>query len=422
MRITLPYGRETVPLYLDKKQLIGVFSPVEVTGVPDASDELGRSMANPVGCEGLQSLISAGKKVAIAVDDNTRVTPVQSILTVLLEQMKSLGVKREDVVIVVALGTHRKMTEQEMKERYSPEVVEEYDIVNHDCNDPSGLRFLGKLPGNVPVYINKRFLGADIRIGVGNIVPHFTAGWSAGSKILLPGLAGQETVGGMHYHGANTIPNAVGKDVNPPRTLMDDFAEKVGLHFIINTVLTRSERIYSVHSGDFIQAHREGVGTSKQLYSVRIPRLGDVAIVSSYPADIEFWQAMKGLYSADLATRKGGGILLVTPCPEGISVTHKGWADLLAYDSKELEEMIKRKEVEDITAASLALCVAKTREPYTVCLCSEGISEKEAEKLHFQKFNDPQEALSYLDEKVGMNSKKVVLTHGGETFPIPESS
>ncbi|MDH5362878.1 MAG: lactate racemase domain-containing protein, partial [Aigarchaeota archaeon] len=99
MRITLPYGRETVPLYLDKKQLIGVFSPVEVTGVPDASDELGRSMANPVGCEGLQSLISAGKKVAIAVDDNTRVTPVQSILTVLLEQMKSLGVKREDVVI-----------------------------------------------------------------------------------------------------------------------------------------------------------------------------------------------------------------------------------------------------------------------------------------------------------------------------------
>jgi len=112
----------------------------------------------------------------------------------------------------------------------------------------------------------------------------------------------------------------------------------------------------------------------------------------------------------------------VTPCPEGISATHKEWVDLLAHDSKELEEKIRRKEVEDMTAASLALCVAKTREPYTVCLVSDGISDKEAEKLHFHKFDDPQEALKYLDEKIGRNSRKLVLTHGGETFPILGSS
>jgi len=418
MRIALPYGQDTVPIQVDKKQLIGVFSPLEAAGVPDPTDELARCITNPVGCKGLETIISVGKKVAIAVDDNTRVTPVRMVLAVLLEKMKSLGVKRENVTIVVALGTHRRMTNEEMREKYGPEVVEGYEIVNHECDDPSTLMSLGRLPGNVPIYINKRFMEADARIGVGNIIPHFTAGWSAGSKILLPGLAGEETVAGMHYYGAKTVPNAVGKDMNPARTLMDNFAKKVGLHFIINTVLTRSGRIHGVHCGDFIQAHREGVESSRKLYSVQIPRLADITIASSYPADIEFWQAEKGLYSADLSTRRGGGILLVTPCPEGISATHKEWVDLLAYNSKELEEKIKRKESEDMTAASLALCVAKTREPYTVCLFSDGISDREAERLHFHKVEDPQEGLNYLDEKLGRDSKKLVLTHGGETFPI----
>jgi len=269
MKITLPYGQDTIPIHVDNSQLIGVFSPVEVAGVPDATSELKRCIAEPVGCKGLQSLISAGKKVAIAVDDNTRVTPVRTILAVLLEKMKSLGVKRENVAIVVALGTHRPMTELEMKDKYGPEVVEEYEVVNHDCSNPSNLTSLGTLPGDVPIYMNKRFMKADVRIGIGNIIPHFTAGWSGGSKILLPGLAGEETVAGMHYYGAKTIPNAVGKDMNPPRTLMENFAKEIGLHFIINTVLTRSGRIHSVHCGDFIKAHGEGVEASRQLYSVR---------------------------------------------------------------------------------------------------------------------------------------------------------
>ena len=106
------------------------------------------------------------------------------------------------------------------------------------------------------------------------------------------------------------------------------------------------------------------------------------------------------------------------PCPEGISVTHKKWADLLAYNSEALEEMIERKKVDDLTAASLALCVAKIREPYTICLYSHGISDKEAEKLHFKKFDTPQEALKHLNKKLGRDSKKLVLTHGGETYPI----
>ena len=76
-----------------------------------------------------------------------------------------------------------------------------------------------------------------------------------------------------------------------------------------------------------------------------------------------------------------------------------------------------RGDVDDLTAASLALCVAKTREPFTVYLCSNGISEREAEKLHFTKFDTPTEALRHLQREVGMTT--IVLPHGGDTLPRP---
>jgi len=418
LRTKIPYGKDYVTMDIDEKQLIGVFSPVDFEDVPEPRERLIHSIENPIGGRRLSSLISPSKEVTITVDDNTRITPTQTILPTLLEEIEFLGVRKSDITIIVALGTHRPMTDRELREKYGSEIVEEYNIVNHEWDNPSELKPMGKLPGDVPIWINKRFTEADVRIGVGNIIPHFTAGWSGGSKILLPGLAGEETVAGMHYYGATTMPNALGEYVNQPRTFMDGFAKRIGLHMIINTVLTRSGRIADLYSGDFVEAHREGVQHSRRIYGLRIPQLADITISSSYPADIDFWQAEKALFSADLSTRKGGGILLITPCPEGISATHREWGDLLAYSSKELEEMIERREVDDLTAASLALCVAKTRERYTVCLYSDGISEKEAEKLCFTKFDSPGEALKYLNKKLGETSKKLVLTHGGETYPM----
>jgi nickel-dependent lactate racemase len=414
MRVELPYGREKRGLEVCDGRLLGVFSPKDCEPAKDARWEIVTSVKKPIGSSSLDSLLRPGKSVAIAVDDNTRVTPVRIVLSTLVEYFK---LRRRDVRIIVALGTHRKMSEAEMVDKYGSEVVEEYDVINHAFDEPEQLKAVGKLPGNVPVWVNKDFLDADVKIGIGNIIPHFTAGWSAGSKILLPGLAGEETVGWMHYISAIELPNALGVPENSARMLMDKFAEQVGLDFVINTVLNRREEIVKVFSGHFVEAHRKGIEFAKEIYSVEIPFRSDITIVSSYPADIEFWQAEKGLYSADLSTRRGGGILLLTPCPEGISATHKEWADLLQYDSEAITELIKAGKVKDLTAASLALCVVKSREPYNVCVVSDGITEDAAQKLRFKKFKTLDEGLKYLDRLYGEKSRITILTHGGDTFP-----
>ncbi|MCJ7610357.1 nickel-dependent lactate racemase, partial [Candidatus Bathyarchaeota archaeon] len=326
MRIELPYGHEKSTLNLDDRRLVGVYSPTDAEAVPDVSSEVVRSLENPIGMGSLRSVVRPGKRVAIAVDDNTRVTPVRSFLQPLL---KHFGLRREDVVIIVALGTHRKMTGQEMVDKYGPELLEEYEVVNHAFDEKDQLKMMGKLPNGVPVWVNREFVNADVRISTGNIIPHFTSGWSGGSKTLLPGLAGEETVGWMHYIGAMDLPNAIGEVENSSRAVMDAFAREAGLSFIVNTVLNRGEKIVRVFTGDFVKAHREGIMLSKRIYSVSVPGRSDITVTSSYPADIEFWQGQKGLYSADRMTRKGGGIVLLTPCPEGVCVMHHDWADML---------------------------------------------------------------------------------------------
>jgi len=135
---------------------------------------------------------------------------------------------------------------------------------------------VGELPDGAPVWVNRSFLNADVRTGIGNIIPHFTAGWSAGSKILLPGLAGEETVGWMHYISAMELPNALGVVENSGRMLMDKFAEQVGLDLIIDTVLNRREEIVRIFSGNFVEAHRKGVEFAKKMYNVDVPERADI--------------------------------------------------------------------------------------------------------------------------------------------------
>ncbi len=417
LKAELPYGLDKKTFDINEKRLIGIFSPSDAEPIQDVEAEVIRSLENPIGLSSIASIIRKKRKVSIAIDDNTRITPNKSLLPPLI---KHFNLRKENVQIIIALGTHRKMTDREMLEKYGHELVEEYEIVNHAYDERDQLKMVGKLPNGVPILANKEFLNADVRISVGNIIPHFTPGWSAGSKTLLPGLAGEETVGWMHYIGAVSQPNAVGEIENSSRRIMDTFAKEVGISFIVNTVLNRSGRIVKVFSGDFVQAHREGIRLSKMIYGINVPERSTITVVSSYPADIEFWQGQKGLYTADKMTKRGGGILLVTPCPEGISVMHKDWEEMLQYDSETLIDMIEKGKIKDLTAASLALCVAKTREPYDVCVLSDGLSEEMSSKLHFRKVSSIEEGLEYLSRRLGADSMVSILTHGGDSYPITE--
>lgn len=418
MLMKIPYGKGEIKFDLDSDRLQEVISPSEVVPAKNPRLEVEAALKAPLEGPTIEGLAPSGKTVAIAVDDVTRTTPTDLLLRPLLNSLKQAGAVSDKIRVIVALGTHRRMTESEMKEKYGSEVVEEYEFINHAFDDDSQLKYLGDVARDIPVWINRAFIEADIRIVTGNIIPHFNAGWGAGAKILLPGLAGEETVGRMHVHSAMTTPNGLGMEENPTRRIIDAFAERVNIHLLVNSVITRRKEIVKVYAGHFIKAHRRGIEHAKHVYSVPTRGLSDITISSSHPADIEYWQGLKGLFSADLATRAGGGIIEVTPCPEGISVMHPKWVEYLQYDTGELKEMYQAGKIEDLVALGLALNIAHVREKHPICIISDGISEKQSEKMRFQKFDRVEDAIAMLTRRYGSDSKINILTHGGETYPV----
>ncbi len=419
MQLEIPYGKRGINFELDDRRIVKIVNPSEISPSPNPTLEIEKSLENPIQGKKISELSPKGKTVAIAVDDVTRVTPTHAILPPILRALQNAGANKKDIKIIIALGTHREMTEQEMKNKYGPQIVEEYEVINHAFNEETELEYIGKIADNVPVWINKDYIKADIRIATGNIIPHCNAGWGAGAKILLPGLAGEETVGRMHVHSGMTTPNGLGMEDNPTRKLIDEFAEKVGIHLLVNTAITRNREIVKVFSGHFVKAHREGIKFSKQIYGVEIPSLSDITICSSYPADIEFWQAQKGLFSADLATKNKGGIFLISPCPEGVAVMHPKLIDYMQYSTNELKKIYEDdKEIEDYVSLGMAMSIGYVRERHRICILSEGISQNDSEKLGFEKVQNFNEGLGFLSGQYGQDSTINILPMGGETFPI----
>lgn len=418
MLVEIPYGKSKVEFEVDDDHILSVITPSDMAPSPDPELEVINALKNPIEGPTIEELSPKGKTVAIAVDDITRVTPTHILLPPLLRLLEEAGARKEDIRIVIALGTHRRMTDQEMKEKYGAEIVEEYEVINHAFDDESQLKYVGNVAGDVPVWINRAYINADIRIATGNLIPHFNAGWGAGAKILLPGLAGEETVGRMHVHSAMTTLNGLGMEENQTRKLIDAFAEKVGIHLLVNTAITRNREIVKVFAGHFVKAHRKGIAFAKGIYGVKASGMADITISSSYPADIEFWQGEKGLFSADLATKSGGTIIELTPCPEGVSVMHPMWIEYLQHSFEDLKKLYEAGDVEDFVALGVALNVVYVKEKHPIYIISDGITDKEAEKMGFRKFKDVNEALENASRSHGSKFKINILTHGGETYPI----
>ena len=157
---------------------------------------------------------------------------------------------------------------------------------------------------------------------------------------------------------------------------------------------------------------------SRQVYGVSVPRQADIVVAGSHPCDIEFWQAHKSLYAADVAVRDGGTVIVVTPCPEGVSVTHQDMLGFTSLDATQIAARIDDGTIRDVVSGALALAWAKLRERVHISLVSDGISDEEAQALRFTPFAGLDEALAAALRRHGPDASVTVLTHAPDTLPI----
>ncbi len=416
--VNLPYGKETLEVLVPAENLIGVYSPQDVPPVADVRNEVTRALANPVGSPGLAALVEGKRNVVLVADDNTRLTPTDLIVPVLLDELNAAGVPDSAVSLVIALGTHRFMTGEEILAKFGPEVVRRIAIKNHPFKDPDALADLGATANGTRMLVNREVYEADFKIGIGSIVPHHIPGFAGGAKIIQPGVSGEVTTAHTHLLSVQAPRSYLGILENPVRTELDSIARRVGLHTIFNTVLNRHGQVVEAFFGDVAQAFREGVKRCSEVYAVNIPEEADIVVASSHPCDIEFWQAHKTLYPSDLAVKAGGIIIVATPCYEGVAKTHDDMLEITPYTSAQIREMVRTGQAHDEVAAALAIAWAQVKERESVFIVSDGIVPDAAAKLGFTPFPTVQAALAEAFSRKGRQARVTVLTHAPDMLPI----
>jgi nickel-dependent lactate racemase len=205
---------------------------------------------------------------------------------------------------------------------------------------------------------------------------------------------------------------------NKVREEMEVIADRAGVKYIFNTVLDPQGRVVKAFFGDIRQAFRAGVEISRQVYGIPAPGRTPIVLASSHPCDIEFWQAHKTLYPCDMLVEEGGTIIIVTPCPEGVAVTHPEMLEFAGQSPEDIDAQIEEGIIKDKVAGALALAWAKVRQHAEVCLVSDGIKAEVAAKLGFKHADTVEEALDRAWARLGKGAGVTVLTHGADTLPL----
>ncbi|UCF59125.1 MAG: nickel-dependent lactate racemase [Candidatus Bathyarchaeota archaeon] len=342
--VWLPYGKTEICARIPTRNFLGTIEPKEKSGVPDPRVEVERALREPIGTKQLNEIAKPGDKVAIVVDDATRVTPTHLMVPPLLDELNKAGVKDEDITIIFGCGTHRAVTPDEMKKLVGEETLKRVRAVNHDCNAKDQV-FLGKTSFGTKVYVNKVFADANVKILAGDVDLHYYAGYGGGRKSVLPAVSGAETI--QHNHAMLLHPKSrTGVlEGNPVHEDMVEAAKLAKVDFILNIVTNSKLELVQAFAGDLELAFYEGVKLVDEMYKVPIDRRADIVVVSpgGHPLDINLYQAYKGVDNALEAVKRGGVIVLVAECPEGHGhdVFHE-WMTRLK-DLKAMEKEIKKR-------------------------------------------------------------------------------
>jgi len=413
MKITVPYGEEPLQINVPDKNIAWVIDRRSTERLSEPESKLKGMLRKPTAGPPLKELAKGSKNGVVLVDDNTRPTPAHVIVPAILDELNESGVRDRDIEIIIALGTHRKMNDEEIEKKLGS-AKGRVRVRNFDCHDESDLIEIGKTSLGFEIVVSKRVYSADLIIGVGNIVPHCYAGWAGGGKIIQPGVCGVKTIEGTHILAGKIKPisSIVGNLDQPARKLIDEIAVKAGLKFIVNTVLNEKDEIVDMFVGEPLEAFRKGVKMAAQIYCPKIPELADIVLVSSYPADLEYWQASKPVDYACLGAKKGGTIILLTPCTEGIATMHPELGKLGCMGFQAVCDAYDEGEIEDRIAAGALMLHSQIREHAEVICVSHGLTMEDKQSLGFTHAETIDDALQLAFSKHGGNARIGIMKCG----------
>ena len=415
MRIKMDYGKTGLMVDLPNDKVIGPLEIKNAIPLANQSQAISDALANPIGSKPLAEIAKGKKTACILICDITRPVPNKVILPQILKTIEEAGVPRSGITILIATGLHRPNEGEELVELVGEDIAKNYRVENHHGKETSEHDYLGITPKGVPVYIDSRYIKAELKITTGLIEPHLMAGYSGGRKVICPGIAGIETV--KVWHGPKFLehPNAdcgivEGNPVHEENTYI---ALMSGCDFIVNVCVDGNRQITWAGAGDMIKAWEAGVSFVRQVVRVPIKEPVDIVLTScaGYPLDITWYQAVKGLMGALPIIKKGGTIILVASLTEGLGSPEFKQVlsenpDLKAFKKRILETdyfVMDQWQLEEF---------AKVIEKCKVKVYSKGLEHSVLNKCHVTPIDSVEQAIAESLQEYGPSARIAVIPKG----------
>ena len=416
--VQLAYGRTGLTITVPNGAR--VVEPRWAPGMSDETEAIRAAVRRPIQSEPLAARIRPGHKVVVTHSDITRATPNDRILPVLLAELESAGVRREDITLMNALGTHRQQTAAELRQMLGGSVVDRYRCRQHDARDDANLVRLGTITGGHPVRVNREFMEADVRILTGFIEPHFFAGFSGGPKGVFPALVGAESVLSNHGYAMIGHPQSTwgGTAGNPIWEEMRDVALQVSPTFLLNVTLNSRRQITGVFAGELVSAHAAGCAFVRETAMASVDAPYDIVVTTNggYPLDQNLYQTVKGMSAASRVVRKGGAIVMAAACQDGVP-EHGRYAALLAEagSPQGVLKMLAQPGFaeQDQWQVQIQALIQLHADVYVY---SEGLTDTQIRAALFTPSRDVTETVRALQQKYGQQARICVLPDGPQTI------
>lgn len=420
MDVELAYGKGWLPITIPDEVNATVVEPKYYPAVEDEAAYLREVLANPVSGPRLRDRVKPGQTMAISMCDLTRPQPRHLMIPAILDEVEGI-IAPEDIVVLVATGTHRGNTEDEIRQMVGDELAERLRIVNHDSRDRDSLTWLGEYGDGVPVWLNRLWAEADVKVTTGFVEPHFFAGFSGGPKLVAPGLAALETV--LTLHNAARIGDELATwgviDDNPVHRDIRAVSEGTGVTFAFDVILNREKKIIRGYAGDLFPMHETARDEAREIAMAPVDGLFDVVITtnSGFPLDQNLYQAVKGMSAAYTVVKPGGTIICAAECEDGFPDHGDYKAVLASAPSPEaLFADISARE-ETIPDQWQVQIQAKIQSGAHVIMHTSYLSDEDLAQAHLTQTSDISATVREICAQIGPDARVCVLPEGPLTVP-----
>ncbi len=416
-KIRVPYGEAWQEAEIGDDIPLQIIDPPCKPAERPVEELIGEALDNPIGTPRLEEMVTQGDHVTIIVNDHTRPGPNAQLVDALVKRLNGAGVSDDHICFVIATGSLRGSTGEELDKILGAEYRKRIRVHNHDCRDGEHV-LIGETKSGLPVWVDKRVAEASFIITTGLIAPHAAAGFSGGRKSIVPGVAGIETLRIHHSLPIRPFEPAMGFfEENPFHQAALEAAKKTKVRFILNVIQDPHKQNIACVAGDLKKAHQAGVAICRSVSTVPVDGLADVVIVSpgGSPRDCNLYQAQKALSVGEIFGEKGNcTFVLCARAEDGIG---EGLFRTWLEEAKTPEEVIERFRREGFNVGNnKAFMYARALTKGKVLIVSENVKREDLKRMMLDGVSTLQEAVDMICAQ-GRPKKVVVLPKAVNIIP-----